>query len=295
MVQCIIIVVIILNLGLYSYSSDLYQSYTLVYDPLKSSEWSDDRILTYLRTVRLLNYDHHIFQYRRYPCQYFYTNEIEITHNNDTINNKCIYNTTTSTYEYDFQLRLNFRHINSFILRNIAVQCKYVNCTLSLLKTKSIRIDWNKNGNITNMNCSFNASENHRINHTTFGVTDWITLRCESLHTCIRSKSNLEQALLSHIQLAYSSSYELEKPYCSLEKNIPFIIEANFAQTNRLLEQLVDILQRGFGKPNEREQVHMKEYVDHIEEKWTRNQTTSVMNTTSITGEVQGVFIQTKK
>ena len=52
-----------------------------------------------------------------------------------------------------------------------------------------------------------------------------------------------------------------------MEKNLAYLIETNFAQTNRLLEQLIDIIQRGFGKPDEREQAHLKEYVEN---KWTQ-------------------------
>ncbi|CAF5137045.1 unnamed protein product, partial [Rotaria magnacalcarata] len=76
--------------------------------------------------------------------------------------------------------------------------------------------------------------------------------------------------------------------------NLPYIIETNFLQTNRLLEQLVDLIQRGFGKPNEREQVHMKEYIEHIENKWINNNINSTINATAISGEVQGTFIHTK-
>ncbi|CAF3505290.1 unnamed protein product [Rotaria socialis] len=286
-------ILIIINLGLDSYSSNLYQSYTLIYDPLKSSEWSDDHILTYITTVRLSNYDHHIFQYRRYPCQYFYTDEIEIKHNNETFN-QCMYNTATSDYAYNFQIHLTFHHMDSFILRNIAIQCKYVNCSLSLLKVKSTHIDWNKNGNLSNINCSFNTIQTYNITNAAYPLTDWITLRCNSLSACNHSKYNIEHELSSNIQLIYSSLYEIEKPYCSLEKNLAYIIETNFLQTNRLLEQLIDLIQRGFGKPNEREQVHMKEYIEHIENKWINNNMNSTTNATEISGEVQGIFIHTK-
>ncbi|CAF0943478.1 unnamed protein product [Rotaria sordida] len=280
-----------LNFGFHLASSDLYGSYTLLYDPLKSSEWSDDLALAYIRTVQLLNYDYHVFQYRPYPCQYFYTSKIEINYNNQTIN-ACIYNTTTSDYEYNFQLHLDFHNIESYILRNIAIQCKYINCSLSLLNVKSIRIDWNKYGRDINFNCSFNTIQQYNIYNAPHILTEWITLRCKSLSACTRSKYNLEQALSSNIQLIYSSTYELEKPYCSLEKNLIYIIETNFSQTNRLLEQLIDLIQRGFGRPNEREQVHMKEYIEH---KWIHNHTNTTIDTTAISGEVQGTFKDTKK
>ncbi|CAF3503516.1 unnamed protein product [Rotaria sp. Silwood1] len=282
-----ICVFIIFNLGSHLASSALYASYTLLYDPLKSSEWSDDRALAYTTTVRLANYDHHVFQYRRYPCQYFYTNEIQINQN-DQPTNACIYNTTTSDYEYNFQLHLESHPIEPYLLRNIAIQCKYINCSLSLLNTKSIRIDWNKNGRDINYNCSFNTMQQYATFNTSHNLlTEWIKLRCKSLSACNRSKYNLEQAISTNVQLAYSASYELEKPYCSLEKSIAYIVETNFAQTNHLLEQLIDLIQRGFGKPNEREQVHMKEYIEH---KWMSNHTNLTINATAISGEVQGIL-----
>ncbi|CAF2961954.1 unnamed protein product [Rotaria sp. Silwood2] len=282
---------VILNFGLHIACSDVFESYTVVYNPLKSSEWSDDRALAYVTTVRVFDYDHHIFQYRRYPCQYFYTNEIQINHNNQTIH-ECIYNTTTSDYEYSFQLHLESHNIQSYILRNIAIQCKNINCSLSLLNIKSIRIDWNKYGHDINFNCSFNTIQQYDIYYTPHILTEWIILRCSSLFACNRSKYNLEQAISSNVQLIYSSTYELERPHCSLEKSVAYVIETNFAQTNHLLEQLVDLIQRGFGKPNEREQVYMKEYIEH---KWINNHTNSTTNTTAMSGEVQGMFKPTKK
>jgi len=283
-------VIIIFNLGLNTNNSELYPSYTLFYDPIKSLEWSDDRTLAYVTTLRLFDYNHHIFQYRRYPCQYFYTDEIQMKYNNETMN-ECIYNTTTSDYEYHFQLHFDSLHIEPYILRNIAIQCKYINCSLSLLTMKYIRISWNSQGVNNNSNCSFDTTRRYGISNTQYTLSEWITLRCESLFACNRSKYNLAQALSSNIQLVYGSSYEIQTPYCSLEKSLAYLIETNFAQTNRLLEQLVDTIQRGFGKPNEREQAHMKEYV---EQKWTHIDNTSTVHTTPISGEVQGTFKNTK-
>jgi hypothetical protein len=286
----IILVLIILNLGLISNGGDLYPSYTLIYDPLKSLEWSDDRALHYIITVRLFDYDHHIFQYRRYPCQYFYTDDIQMNYNNETIHS-CMYNTTTSDYEFNFQLHLDSRHIEPYILRNTAIQCKYINCSLSLLNMKYIRIGWTLKSRDNNLNCSFDTTQHYGTHIAPYTLSEWITLRCKSFLACNRSKHNLEQSLSSNIQLIYGSSYELETPYCSLQKSIAYIVETNFAQTNRLLEQLIGLIQRGFGKPNERDQAHMKEYIEH---KWTHNDNTSTINTTSIAGEVQGAFKNTK-
>jgi hypothetical protein len=282
----LIFILIIFHFGLYSDGGDLYPSYTVFYDPIKALEWSDDRALAYITTIRLFDYDHHIFQYRRYPCQYFYSDEIRMNYNNETIN-ECIYNTTTSDYEYSFQLHLNSRHVESYILRNLAIQCKYINCSLSLLTMKYLSIDWNLQGRNNNFNCSFDTTQHYHISVSPYSLSEWITLRCKSLFACNHSKHNLERALSSNIRLIYGSSYELETPYCSLEKSLAYVIETNIAQTNRLLEQLVDILQRGFGKPNEREQAHMKEY---IEQKWIHNETNSTTNKTTILGEVQGTF-----
>jgi hypothetical protein len=290
MMYLTILILIILNLGLNSNGTNLYPSYILVHDPVKAFEWSDDRALAYITTVRLFDYDHHIFQYRRYPCQYFYTDEIQMNYNNDTTH-ACIYNTTTSDYEYSFQLHLDSRHVEPYILRNVAIECKYINCSLSLLTMKYIRIGWNSQGRDSNLNCSFDTTHHYGIYASPYTLSEWITLRCKSLFACNRSKHNLIQALSSNIQLAYGSSYELELPYCSLEKSLVYIIEKNFAQTNRLLEQLVDILQRGFGRPNEREQAHMKEYV---EQKWTNIVENSTTSTTAISGNIEGTFQNTK-
>ncbi|CAF0856967.1 unnamed protein product [Adineta steineri] len=288
--KLIILILVILNYGLNCYSRDLYPSYNLLYDPVKALEWSDDPALMYITTIRLFDYEHHIFQYRRYPCQYFYTDEIKLNYNNDT-KHECLYNTTTSDYRYSFQLHLDSRHVEPYILRNIAIQCKYINCSLSLLNIKYIRINWNLQGRTNNLNCSFDTTQQYGIYDTPYKLTEWISIRCQSLFACNRSKYNLEQVLLSNIHLIYGSSYELETPYCSLEKNLAHIIETNMAQTNRLLEQVVNLLQRGFGKPNERDQIHMREYV---EQKWIQheNSSTTTANKTSISGEVHGAFKQ---
>jgi len=277
---------LIVHLGLNSYATDIYPSYSILHDPVKALEWSDNRALTYITTVRIFNNDHHIFQYRRYPCQYFYTDEIQVNYNNETLH-ECLYNTTTSDYEYTFQLHLDSRHVEPYILRNIVIQCNYTNCSLSLLNIKYLRIGWNSYGRNNNSNCSFNTTQNYGIYHTPYALSEWITLRCQSLLACNYSKNNLKHALSSNIQLIYGSSYELDQPYCSLEKSLAYVIETNLKQTNQLLQQLVDLLQRGFGKPDEREQAHMKEY---IEQKWTQNENNSITIATAISGEVQGIF-----
>lgn len=284
--QILLSSLIVFYLGLYTNGNDVYSSYSSVYDPLKSLEWSDDRELSYITTVRLMNDDYHVYQYKRYPCQYFYTDQVQISHHNETVN-QCVYNTATSNYEYRFQIHLSYRPIEPFILRNIAIQCKYVNCSLLSLDVKSIRIDWNEFALTQNMNCSFNPTAQYNINKTVNMLSEWIPLRCQSLAACNNSKHNIQQALSSNINLIYSSSYQLNKPYCSLEKNLLYIIEANFAQTNRLLEQLIDLMQQGFGKPDEREQVHMKEFVEH---KWINSNSSSTINKTALSGEVQGTF-----
>ncbi|UJR30290.1 hypothetical protein I4U23_017828 [Adineta vaga] len=282
---------VLFNLGLKSFCEDLYPSYNLSFDPIKALEWSNDRALAYIITLRLFDYDHHVFQYRRYPCQYFYTDEIQLNYNNET-NHECVYNTTTNDYEYNFQLHLDSRHIEPYILRNIAIQCKYLNCSLSLLNMKYIRIGWNLRGRDINLNCSFDTSQHYNIHDAPYKLTEWISLRCQSLDACRRSKYNLEQALLSNIHIVYGSSYELDTPYCSLEKSLAYVMETNFAETNRLLEKLVELLQRGFGRPDEREQIHMKEF---IEQKWLHSDHPLITNTTAIAGEVQGTFNQTIK
>ncbi len=60
--RLIIFFLIILSLGSNLYGDDLYPSYTLLYDLLKFLEYSDDRALAYITTVRLFDYDHHVFQ-----------------------------------------------------------------------------------------------------------------------------------------------------------------------------------------------------------------------------------------
>jgi hypothetical protein len=230
---------------------------------MKAAEWSDSRALAYITTVRLFDYDHHIFQYRRYPCQYFYTDEIQLHYNNDTLN-QCFYNTTTSDYEYHFQLHLDSRHVEPYILRNIAIQCNYTNCSLSLLNITYVHIGWNLKGRENNPDCSFDINQPYHILRTPYTISEWIILRCTSLSGCNQSKLNIEQSLPSSIQLIYGSSYELETPYCSLEKNLNYVIETHVTQTNRLLKELIELLQRGFGKPDERGQARLKEYVENL-------------------------------
>ena len=297
--KILIFLYLIFNLKPLSNGANLDPSYKIIYDPIKALEWSDNRALGYITTVQLFNNDHHIFEYRRYPCQYFYTAEIQMDYNNQTTN-KCIYNTTTSDYEYNFQLHLNPHSVEPYVLRNIAIQCKYINCSLSLLTVKYLRIDWNLQGREKNPNCTFDNARQYGIYESIQykGIYDkpktlseWITVRCKNLLSCNNSKSTLEHFLSTNIRIVYGSLYELGSPYCSLEKNIAYLIETNFAQTNRLLVQLVNIMQRGFGKPDEREQASMKEYVEH---KWLPLDTNSTTNTTTFTGEVHGTFKQAK-
>jgi len=290
MIRYFLILILFFDLKRFCTRANFYPSYAIIYEPLKAREWSDDRSLSYVTTVRLFDFDHHIFQYRRYPCQYFYTDKIQINYNNQTIN-ECIYNTTASDYQYSFQLQLETRQIESYILRNIAIQCKYVNCSLSLLTMKYLRIDWNLQGRKNNLNCTFDANQRYEISYGPHTFSERIVLRCNSLTNCTRSKSNIESSFLTNTQLLYGSSYELETPYCSLEKNLGTIIETNLLQTNRLLEQLVNILQRGFGRPNVREQKQMKEY---IEQKWIQNETNSTTEPTAFRGEIQGTFQRAK-
>ena len=284
-----IFILSILSLGLHLNGVSLYSSYTLLYDPLGAREWSDNSVLVYVTTVRLLKYNHHLFQYRHYPCQYFYTDEIQMKHTNET-KQECIYNPAKTDYEYKFQLYLDSRRVERYLIRNIALQCKYINCSLSLLNRKYLRIGWNKQERNNNADCSFNTSQKYLIDSERNSLTEWITVRCKSLLACNRSKYNLEKALSSNIQIIYGSSFALEKPYCSLVKSVAYLIESNFAQTNRLLAQLVELIQRGFGTPDKRQQASMKEY---IARKWVRNGTNSTMNTTVLFGGVQGVFEDT--
>lgn len=236
-------------------AGDLYSNYTIFTDPGKASEWSSDLALHYVTTVRLLTYDHHIFQYRRYPCQYFYTDEIRIANENETVN-QCQYNTSTIDYEYRFQLHLHSKHVDSVILRHLAVHCIYVNCSLSLLSLKSLQIDWNDKGRQLNPDCSFDPNHPYAIINT---VSEWIAVRCHSLIACNRSRSHLETSLASQVRLTYGSAYELDTPYCSLESSVNHVLETNLGKTNRLLEELVGLIRRGFGTANDREQAKLKD------------------------------------
>ncbi|UJR16236.1 hypothetical protein I4U23_003146 [Adineta vaga] len=143
--KCSIIVLVFLELAFSLNAGDLYPSYSLTRDPSEVAEWSDNPALSYLTTVRLFDYDHHIFQYRRYPCQYFYTDEIQLFSNNET-SNQCLFNMTSGEYEYNFQLHFDSRHVEPYILRNIALQCDYINCSFSLLNITYIFIGWNLKG-----------------------------------------------------------------------------------------------------------------------------------------------------
>ena len=252
------ILLILVHFAWSSNAGDLYPSYTLTVDPEEVVEWSENRALAYISTVRLFDYDHYIFQYRRYPCQYYYTDEIQLYHSNETLN-QCFQNTTTNEYEYHFQLHLDSRHVEPVILRNVALQCNYTNCSLSLLNITYIYIGWNFQGRQNNPDCSFDIHRPYNILRTPYTVSEWITLRCKSLAACNQSKTNLEQALPSSIQLIYGSDYALEVPYCSLERSVHHLINTNFAETNRLLKQLTELLQRNFNKPAQREQAEPKE------------------------------------
>ena len=246
-------------------SGDLYSNYTIFTDPGKASEWSSDLALHYVTTVRLLTYDHHIFQYRRYPCQYFYTDEIQIPNENETVN-QCQYNTSTIDYEYRFQLHLHSKHVEPVILRHLAVHCIYINCSLSLLSLKYLQIDWNDKGRQINPNCSFDHDRLYAIINTGQStVSDWIAVRCQSLIACNQSRSHLESSLASQVRLTYGSAYELDTPYCSLESSVNHVLETNLAKTNRLLEELVGLIRRGFGTATDREQAKLKDSFSHSE------------------------------
>jgi hypothetical protein len=242
---------------------DLYPSYSLAVDPEEVVEWSENRALAYVTTVRLYDYDHYIFQYRHYPCQYFYTDEIQLYHNNETLN-QCIHNLTTDEYEFNFQLHFDSRHVEPYILRNIAVQCNYTNCSFSLLNISYIYIGWNLFGRKNNPDCSFDTNQIYYIHRTPYTISESISLRCKSLKACNHSKSILEQSIAPSIQLIYGSSYDLEVPYCSLEKSLSHVMNTNLAETNRLLQQLLELMQRGFGKRDDREQSKLKEHFNPL-------------------------------
>ncbi len=265
------IIFLVLNAVLSSNVSDLYPNYSLTIDPNKVLEWSENQALAYITTVRLFDYDHHIFQYRHYPCQFFYTDEIQLYYNNETTQ-QCLFNTTTGDYVYSLQLHLDSRHVEPYILRNVAIQCNYKNCSLSLLNLTYIHIGWSQKGRENNPDCSFDINQPYSILRTPYTISELIPLRCKSLLACNQSKLNLEQSLPSAIQLIYGSSYELEVPYCSLEKSLSHILEKNFAETNHLLQQLLELMQRGFGKTNKHEQDKMKEYIESISSTTTTTQ-----------------------
>lgn len=249
----IITILIFANIVLSSNESDLYPSYSISVDPVEAQEWSQDRALAYTTTVRLYDYDHHIFQYRRYPCQYFYTDEIQLFPNNETMS-QCVHNTTTNNYEYNFQLHLDSRHVEPQILKNMAIQCIYVNCSLSSLNITNVFVEWSAKGRENNPDCSFDVEQSYNILNTPYTISEWITLRCKSLSACNNSKSNIEQYLAAHVQIIYGSSYELSNPYCSLEKGLGYVLDTNFAKTNTLLQQLIDLIKRNSNTTNEGQQ-----------------------------------------
>lgn len=228
-------------------NEELYPNFNVSVDPSEVQEWSDNPALAYITTVRLFDYDHHVFQYRRYPCQYFYTDEIQL-HNNNGTSYQCARNLTTNEYEYSFQLYLDSRHVEPDVLRNKAIQCEYVNCSLSLLNITYLNIGWNLEGRKINPDCSFNIEQPYNIIHTPYPVSEWITLRCKSMSACNQSRSYVEQSFHTYVELIYGSSYELQIPYCSLERSLSYVVNTNFAETNRLLKQVVDLMQRASEK-----------------------------------------------
>lgn len=262
-----------------TFGEDLYPSYTISIDPKKVLEWSNDRALSYVTTVRLFDYDHHIFQYKRYLCQYFYTDEIQIHYENESIQ-QCIYNETTVDYEYRFQLHLDSRHVEPFILKNLAINCIYVNCSFSQLDIKYLQIDWNTEGQTKNAECTFDTNQPYAIQTTPYTISEWIKIRCKSLDACRDAKKNLEQTFTSNVRITYGSSYELQQPYCSLEKSLSHVIEKKLDETNGFLHDLVALIQRGFAPPDEREQTKLREYVEQISS--MSDTTTTTPMTTSL-------------
>lgn len=244
--------ILILPLG--CWTGDLYPSYNITVDPIKVAEWANDRAVEYVTTVRLFDYDHHIFQYRRYPCQYFYTDEIQIYNDQETVR-QCYHNETTADYEYRFRLHLDSRHVEPFILRNIAIQCNYVNCSFTRLSMKFLQIGWNLNGRSANPDCSFDINQPYAILDSPYTLSEVITLRCKTLEACNHSKTNLETAFTSQVAFVYGSSYELEVPYCSLEKKLSYALEPSLSETNRLLKQLIEIVERNFN--------HLEQHHEH--------------------------------
>jgi len=224
-------------------AGDLYPNYNLTIDHEERLEYSDDRALAYVSTVRLHDYDHHIYQYRRYPCQFFYTDEIQLHYTNETVN-QCVLNKTTNEYDFYFQLHLDSRHVEPDILRNIALKCNYTRCSLSLLNITYVNVGWSFQGKQKNPNCSFDISQPYNILPTPYTISEMIRLQCKSRAACSNAKSTLEQSFRPSIEFVYHSDFELKKPYCSLERRIRYAMEANFAQTNRLLQQLIDVIQK---------------------------------------------------
>ncbi|CAF3391572.1 unnamed protein product [Rotaria socialis] len=249
---------IIINFVLSSNSNDLYPSYHLTVNPIKALEWSENSVLAYVTTVRLFDYDHHIFQYRRYPCQYFYTDEIQLFNSNESFS-QCSYNTTANNYEYSFQLHLDSRHVEPYIFKNIAIQCTYIKRSLSLLNITNIYVGWNLKGRENNSDCSFDINTPHNILQTPYTISELITLQCKSLLACNHSKLNLEQFLSTYVQIVYGSSLDLQIPYCSLEKSLSHVIDTNCAQTNGFLQQLIALIKQNSVARREDEQVKIKD------------------------------------
>ena len=70
--------------------------------------------------------------------------------------------------------------------------------------------------------------------------------------------------MAASIQLIYGSAYELALPYCSLEKSLSHLVNTNLGETNRLLQQLLEVMQRAFGKRDDREQAKLAEHIQQL-------------------------------
>ncbi|CAF0880986.1 unnamed protein product [Didymodactylos carnosus] len=252
------VISLVLSSQTHSGIADLYPAYSLSYDIVKVKEWSNSSAFNYITTVHIADYDHHIFQYRPYPCQFYYTDEIQINPNETT---DCVYNTTTLDYEYSLIVHLDSRHIETPIIRNIAIKCPFINCSLSLLSIKYIHIDWNNQIKLDHKTqCSFdNTTQWYKIIEQPYTVSEPILMKCKTSDSCKQSKTMLED--INNFELKYSSPLVLDQPYCSIEQSLNTVIASNFNETLRLINKIIRIMEKGFGKVDETEQEKLAKYV----------------------------------
>ncbi|CAF1079969.1 unnamed protein product [Didymodactylos carnosus] len=234
--------------SVYSLPTQLKPEYSIAHDPGKEQEMFYS---AYIATVRI---------YRPYLCQFDFAIQINI---NETT--ECVSNSNALNYEYSFTVQLDSKHIETSVIRNLAIKCPFINCSLSSFSIKHIHIDSNAQLRSENkIQCSIdNSTQWFKIIEHQYTVSEPITMKCKTFDSCKQSKSMIKQGL-SNFQLKYSSADSSNYPSCSVERRLSDELTTNFEETIHSLNKVIPNVENRFEKVDRTEQLSI-----HVQNKVT--------------------------